>query len=392
MRLGFKTKICLITSICVAAGVSSGVAFSSYLSGKFHKGMIELSKQLSSEDKAVKYHCPQNSFFYQKCLIEINSNTDKSTTKLPVKVKAYPFNLTAEIVIPDSSLFKDNLNKYKVSKLNFDVGIKGGELTFEGTSSTPIFYKLDTIVILANSYNGMIEFPLSNFNYKNLIVNLGAKESVVKFGNESWKDYTLNLTNAAYSAPVELFLRDKKDYSAPNYSHLKIDQMDIVNGDVKKAVESGNIQTYFDVQLYRRKQGNDLEANGLKFSVGEKKLGTVVIEGTNNRINHADFDLVELDGTYKIKLTGVAFNAGNNPMVDALTNIQALKKDTSNSLISDVQIKRGVMTFNGVPQEIVSNELLKLKLNVPTANEPQGALGNTPEISIDAVEQKGETK
>ena len=50
------------------------------------------------------------------------------------------------------------------------------------------------------------------------------------------------------------------------------------------------------------------------------------------------------------------------------------------------------MSFNGVPQEIVSNELLKLKLNVPTANGPQGATGNTPEISIDAVEQKGETK
>ena len=127
-----------------------------------------------------------------------------------------------------------------------------------------------------------------------------------------------------------------------------------------------------------------MEANGLKFDVGNK-MGSVVIEGVNTPVNKPDFELIDIEGKYQIKLSGIAFDEKTNVMTKELTGIGALQKN-NNAFISDVVIQKGEANFNKISSDVVANKLIQLNiLSVPerTSIPTEGVQGKAPSIKVE---------
>jgi|GEM_PF-2339242 len=391
-------KTIAITSIGgIVAGILIGIGSTYMVSKSFDKGLNEITSKLSSEDYKVSYQLSHNSLSGKEG--QLNFKSQKSDKK-DFAVKFYAnnsvFESNGEFYIPLNDYFRDNLNRFGVEKIKFSVGYSSGELIFDVKKKTPVVYEMGVATFLTEGYTGLIEFKNENFNVNDLILNLGTKEAVVKIDGTSWNDTAFSLHGVSYAAPIETFIRKNGDFRAPKYSHFKVEELNVVKTFTRedKSTDNKIAQTFYDVELYRRMQNNNLEANGLKFSVGKEKLGTAILEGTNTPVKTADFDLIDLDGSYQIKLNGVAFTGGNNLMVNELENLGALQREKTSS-VSKVEISRGQMTFNGIDSDIVVNKLFQLNIlqapSVESKTAAAGLQGKAPQISV-ATEKNEETK
>lgn len=383
-------KIFAYSSIgCVVAGVICGAGLTYKNSNSFDTNIEKIISELELKDFNIKYESDNKSMFSKKGRIIFQSkNQQLKDLAISFTAKVNPIECSGEFFIPEHDLLKDNLNKYRIEKINFDFGLTSSELMFDVKNvKEPIHYTMDGITFLTDSYTGLIELKNSNkVNLDDLILTIGSKAAIVKFAYDTWQDTSFSIENVTYSAPIETFMRTAGDFHAPKYSHLKVEHLDVVKSVVNKdkSVSHKVAQSFNDVQLYRRMQHNGMEANGLKFDVGNK-MGSVVIEGVNTPVNRPDFELIDIEGKYQIKLSGIAFDEKTNVMTKELSGIGALQKN-NNAFLSDVVIQKGEATFNKISSDVVANKLIQLNiLSVPerTSVPTEGVQGKAPSIKVE---------
>lgn len=375
---------------CVVAGVLCGAGLTYKNSKSFDENISKVVYRLSNDRYDAEYKVEKNSFFSKTGKVIFKTkNQEQKDLSVSFQANINPIECAGDFYIPQHELLADNINKYGIDKVHFDFGLTSSELMFNVKSKKePIHYTMDGITFLTDSYTGLIELKnTDNISLNNLILNIGAKTAVVKFAYSTWEDTSFSMEDVTYSAPIETFMRKKGDFRAPVYSHLKVNHLEVIKSVVNKDKSQSHkvAQSFGDVQLYRRMQKDNMEANGLKFDVGNK-MGSVVIEGVNTPVTRSDFDMIDLDGKYQIKLSGIAFDENTNLMTNGLMEIKAFEKKDK-AYISDVVIKRGDATFNGVFSDIVVNKLIALNLiNAPQKNTPavsEGTQGKAPEIKIE---------
>ena len=372
---------------CVLSGVILGAGLTYFNANLFDKFLQRTATQFSNAQYEVSYESEKTSFFKKTGRLVFKSKNQQLTPlAIPFSAQFNMIDCKGDFFIPQNELFKDNLNKFGIEKIKFDFGLLNSELMFDvRKSNEPVFYSMDGVTFLTDAYTGMVEIKNdSNIKIDDLILTLGAKNAAVKFAYSSWQDTSLSLEGVTYSAPIELFFRAKGDYHAPKYSHLKVNHLDVVKSVVNKdnSTSLKVAQSFSDVQLYRRMQKNHLEANGLKFDVGNK-LGSVVIEGTNTPVMKSNFDLIDLEGKYKIKFTGMAFKEESNPLIREMVGIKALQKENL-AYVSDAEIKKGEAFFNSINSDVVINKLIQMNFLNPAGQKTAaaGATRKAPEIDI----------
>lgn len=383
-------KIFVYSSLgCIAAGLICGTGLTYLNSNSFDKNMNKIVSELNNQNFNVKYESVNKSVFKKQGRVLFQSkNKQLKDLSISFIAKINPIECSGDFYIPRHELLKENLNKYQIDKINFSFGLTSSELMFDVKNvKEPIHYSMDGITFLTDAYTGLIELKnTDNLNLDNLILNIGAKNAVVKFAYDTWQDTSFSLEDVTYSAPIETFMRKKGDFHAPKYSHLKVNHLEVIKTFInKEQTPIHNVtQTFNDVQLYRRMQNNNMEANGLKFDVGNK-MGSVVIEGVNTPVSRPDFELVDLEGKYQIKLSGIAFDEKTNVMTSELSKIGALQKN-NNAFISDVVIQRGDATFNKISSDVVANKLIQLNIlqsPKPSTVPTDGVQGKAPSITVE---------
>lgn len=383
-----KKKIFVTSSLaCAILGVGFSTTLTYLISQKFDEQMENLSKKLSSDEYNVSYESQNNFLFSKKGKFIFSSSKDSSKNfVIPFKAAANPVQIKADFFIPETEFFKNNLNKYQITKVNIDAGFKSAEIQFDVDTKTPVMYQFGSATLLTNSFSGLIEINDKIKSPENYILNIGSEVAVVKFQDPYWKDSTVNLYKMSYSAPVEMFLRKDDDYHAPYYSYVKAQELHFYTASSK--------YYFYNVGLYRKQNDKNTEGNGLKFSVGNgySKIGSVVIEGTNTTIKNME-DIDNVDANYNIRLVGPAFNSDTNILVKELEKINALKQKEFNIYESELKAEKGKYTFNNVESGAVVNKLLELQvLNSGqhiTQQPTEGIKGNAPQILIE--EEQSET-